>query len=419
MRSILYTADNEKFKFSEHDKEIYDDFVNQVRVYCGYSADEHMLFANILFLLTNKLLADYLLSFLEADIKQLWETEKQHPASVLSLHTRPAYTSRVELLWPKPTDALARNRSQNLLSRVLLKMEQRHGINTDYADTAPVPTFMGFVAQSDVVRLVQDKKLWNDDPKISGLFYHGKMIHRVQCYMLMKAAELGLLELDNITIPDLLNLLLTKYNATDPLCKAHLPWNVLLDGVIVDNNIQYEDPWHLKKLVGLYPTTIESNTHDWPYIYGCDPVYFHSYLMSVSRKNTPHLSECLTQSFCKSAFKILNLEREIGLKPGFTDYIINKEVRVPHLPITKAELTLDGTLHRQALCLNAFGTHPVDVREVIAEQDRTYKSKKIDRRRSFSSLKEGVVQYRLFKTPPPTEAPDGAVQGSAKRAKMV
>lgn len=412
MRSILESANLQPFKFSQFDIDLYNDYQNQLKIHCG--PENNTLSANILFLMTNKALIDYLLKFLDDDVKKLWDETRNYSSTKIELHTPENYASYAGLRWPLPTPELASNHSSNLLSRVLLRMEQRHGINTTNTASGPVPTFLGFIESYDADDVVKRNQLWNDDPRVGGLFYHGKMTHRIQWYLLMKAIDLGMLETDGMQVPEVIKLLLQKQIYTKTL-----PWDALVDESITNNNIVYMGMGHLRKLAENFPTTITANTDDKHYIFGCDPNYFHSYLMTVSRAATPYLSECVTQLFCKSAMTIHRLEMARGLKPGSNDYQLKLHVNLPFQPLTNDDdITMNGTLYRQALCYNVFSAHPVEYRQVLCEQERTEKHKKIDASRSMSS-RRGVVQYRLLKHPEPQiENPEGA-EGSPKRRKMM
>lgn len=413
MRSILESANQQQFQFNQLDLDLYNDYKEKLQIYCG--SENTILFANILFLMTNKKIIDYLLKFLEDDVKKLWDISRADPSKKIELHTPANYASFAGLRWPLPTPELASNHSGNLLSRVLLRMEQLHGVNVTDTASGPIPTFLGFIPERDADQVVKKNQLWNDDPRAVGLFYHGKMTHRIQWYLLMKAIDLGILETDGKQVPDIIKILLKRQTNA-----RFLPWDAIIDESVTNNNILHQDLFHLRKLGEHTPLTITSNNHENQYLYGCDPNYFHSYLMTISRAQTPYLSECVTQLFCKSAFTISRLELARDLKPGSDDFLL----KYPGIPIPirmteRDDRTILGTLHRQALCYNVFEGHAVEFNQVLSEQDRTEKSKKIDRSRSMSSLR-GVVQYRSLKHPePPTETPEGAEQGSPKRLKMI
>lgn len=368
-------------------EEMHTEFTNCANRIGAY--DEYVtLFANILFLLTNKLLLDYLLKQLDADVKAMWEREVEYSSARLALHRPKKDVSHFGLLWPYPEPELAENHSNHLLSKVLLKTEQAHGMNLGDLHSAPVPTFVGFVQPSQAKVIVDDRRIWNEEHKLSALFYHGKMTHRIQCYLIMKAVELKLLDLGDLTIPNLIELLTTIKIGNPP----RLVWDLILDNVATVHNVipsnMGRDP--VTALESRYAPVVNGREYGYPYLFGCDPYFLHSYLMTVSRVNTPYLSECVTQMFAKSAFAIQRLERKMGKKYDVDQYIRNHQwgTTFRTTELTEPDLQMEEVLKRQAYCFADAGAHFIDSSDITADQ--------IERGKQTAVRDSGVVnvQYR-------------------------
>ncbi len=420
MKAILDTLDHKIFKITQSDDEIYSGFYGEYKVR-GLSDEDSRLFANISFLLTNKSIVDHLLKSLDEDVKKLWLEEEINVSAALALHNPDEYASFFGLTWPVPKPGLADNHSNHLLSRVLLKMEQRHNINATYAKSAPVPTFLGVITHEDATKiLVKHKRLWNDDPRMSGIFFHGKMMHRIQFYLLMKAVDTGLLDIGQLNISDIIKKLVnTKVDEYAPFYDN--AWNFLLDFNISDIHFTEVDRRNLLPLSKYFPPTINGNIYDKPYLFGCDPYFMHSYLMTASRAHTPYLSECVTQTFCKSALAIQELEKKLGFKENYSGYIDNKHSKTPRTIRTKLtpnDMEMQSVLSRQAQTFATYGVHAVRFEHIVDAQKRTGKDSKIDRKRSVSSSSTGFIQYRsLFSTDRNREAAQDSNPRSVKYRK--
>lgn len=276
MKPILATINHNIVTINSADVDLYHSMYAEY-LSRGLGDDDSRLFANILFLLTNKSMVDHLLKLLDAEVEQLWREEAGSVGSVLTLHHPARYQTYFGLSWPVPTAKLAENHSHHLLSRVLLQTEQRNNINVTYARSTPVPTFLGVITHEDATQvLLKNKRLWNDDPRLSGIFFHGKMMHRIQFNMIMRAVDIGLLDVGTLTILDIIKKFVhTKVDAYSPFYDN--PWNFLLDFNISDVHFTEQDRRNLAPLSAYFPPTIDANKYDKPYVFGCDPYFLHSY----------------------------------------------------------------------------------------------------------------------------------------------
>lgn len=421
MKSILDTLSAKRFEITNTDIAIYNGFYDEYKRH-GLDANDSRLFANLLFLLTNKSIVDYLLAQLDKDIKKLWHKQSVNGSVVLELHDPDEYLPFVGLMWPVPKPELAENHSNHLLSRVLLQMEQRHNINVTHESGAPVPTFLGVITHEDATKiLINQRRLWNDDPRMSGIFFHGKMMHRIQFYLMMKAVDSGLLDVGRLTISGIIKKLVnTKVNAYAPFYDN--AWNFMLDFNISDIHFSEIDRRNLAPLSQYFPPAISGNAYEKPYLFGCDPYFLHSYLMTASRANTPYLSECVTQTFCKSAIAIQELERELGVKEKYIGFIDNKlshHQRTTRAKLTKNDLKMENVLSRQAQTFATYGVHAVRFEHIIAAQKKAGKDKKLDRKRSKPSSSTGLIQYRsMFSTDRPAEVDHHTGETSVKHRKV-
>lgn len=241
-------------------------------------------------------------------------------------------------------------------------------MNLGELDSAPVPTFMGLISDYNVEDIVKDKKIWNEEHKLSGLFFHGKTIHRTQLCLIMKAVELKLLDLGGLTIPKLMELL-TTIKMGNP---ERLVWDLIIDNIVSLRNIQQPsgiclDP--VSVLEGRFPSVMNGKKYQHSYLFGCDPYFLHSYLMTVSRANTPYLSECVTQMFAKSAFAIQRIERKIGRKYNLDGYFrASRGRKIVPVNLSENDLQMDEVMKRQAYCFADAGAHFLDSSDIAADQ---------------------------------------------------
>ncbi len=389
----------------------------------GLDEERSMLFANISFLVSYRPLVDFLLGHLEAEVAARWREEQDDDrrCSTLVVHSPQEFVNHFGLMWPMPKAELAQNRSRHLLSRVLLETEQRHQINMINDSSAPVPTFIGYIVSADAEKILAKNQLWNEDPKMSPLFYHGKMTHRIQLYFIMKAVELKIMDLGGMTVSDLLQTMATSHI---PKYKETLAWNPLLDYVVTTRNIVSSQTrnscQHMTALTHVYEPTIQSLPYESPYVYGCDPYFLHSYLMTASRSKTPHLSECITQIFCKSAFAIQAIEKRKGYAFHLPDYYIrDTSMSTDNLvSLSTKDLTMEAVLKRQALTYSVGGNHAIKVHDILIEQAESRKLQRIDAKTSFKSL-YGIVQYRsIFSAPGNTDLEAGDADEAVKRRRV-
>lgn len=390
-------------------------------IYQGYrhhncSDDHSLLFANISFLLAKKSVLDHLLSHLEADVKAIWEDEKHKPDTTLSLHQPSEFIDLFGLRWPVPSSELASNHSHYLLSRVLLQQEQAHHLNLDDGSGAPVPTFTGFINKEVAINIINNHQIWNEESKISGLFYHGKMTHRIHLYLVMKAMDLNLLDTGGLNIHDLLQIftkVYTYYTTT-------LAWRLLFDNVLTEYNKtdlphEFSDPI-FAALSAQYPVNINEANTSQPYLYTCDPYFFHSYLMTHARELTPHLSECITQTFSKAALAIQRLERKegklyyYGESTDLTPALFKDRITVDLKP---KQLKMKSVLKRQATFFANVDWHRVSAKDILADREEKGKNRRLNTQKSRAGL-----QYRiLFNKPDEHSRKNGTNAGPPKRTK--
>lgn len=406
-----------KFHISESDELIFSGFLEEYN-HQGMSEEDSLLFANLTFLLTNKKVVDHLLKSLDQDVHRLWVEEIQNPAVTLNLHKPAKYLQFFGLSWPLPNANLAGNHSHHLLSRVLLQMERRHGLNIDDRTSAPVPTFLGVITEEDAKEILKNKMVWNDDPRTSGIFFHGKMLHRIQFYLMMTAMDSGLLDVGRLSMPDLIRKLITTNISAYRPSPYDLAWNFIIDFNISDINIDQEMQMrNLEPLREFFPPTINGCAYDKEFLFGCDPYFMHSYLMTASRANTPYLSECVTQTYCKSALAIKEMEREVGVKEQYDGYY--KDQQTVRKKLTKPDLNMENVLRRQGQSYAIYGVHAIKYDHVIEKQKKTGKSKSVDKKRSRSSGESGFIQFRsLFMSATDHKAKSEAMPTQPKRMKV-
>lgn len=358
MKTIISILAKAPFNFvlSAEDIRIYEQILKD---YQQHMADDtySILFANITFMLSNRIVLDVLLSHLEADVKREWNPH-------LTVHQPNEYIECIGLTWPVPNADLYSNHSQHLLSRVLLRMEQTHGINRN-KDDAPVPTLFGYIENNLVQQLINKNELWNDDTTISGLIFHGKSTHRIQLYLVMKAIDINLLQVNDLKMKDLLAIFLntrTRFDLT-------LAWDLLFDNTHLPtysqhNSYNVDDPV-FNALSEKYQHRIKSGQLVDSYVYGCDPYYLHSYLMTYSRAKTPCLSECVTQSFAKTARIIQKIEAEIGQKiENEAPVFLTRERKQCIKQLNQDEFSMRHVLKRQEEVFVLSGEHVVNEKSV-------------------------------------------------------
>jgi hypothetical protein len=163
--------------------------------------------------------------------------------------------------------------------------EHKHKINT-----GGVPTLLGFLPNSLANELVEKHILWNEDPRIAPLFYHGKFTHRIQFYLIMKAVDLGYIKFNSEikSVVDILNVLINNKNSV-----GNTFWIILLDSVAVLRNYKHipstPNPAPLTSR-GIQPQLSLVNEYQNKYVFGMDPYFLHSYLLSHNVDQHPILS---------------------------------------------------------------------------------------------------------------------------------
>ena len=404
-KTILTTLKSQGFSITKTNEHTYKTLFTSYKEY--FIGDNlSTLFANISYLLTNRFLIDHLLSYLEADVKALWELDENLKTSKPSEYVTGSYKKLFGLLWPVPIQTLANIHTNHLLSKALLALEQAHGINLANDDpSAPIPTFVGVVSDLVAKSVLDKAQLWNEDPRLSALFYHGKMSHRIQFYLIMKAVDLKLLDLGATTIQQLIHYL------TDVKLKGALAWDRVVDNIVTNYNLiainrSYSNP--LFNVISEQPPKIDSLSNHQPIIYACDPYYLQSYLMTVSKEKTPYLSTCITKMFNKSAFDIQKLEKSINSISHLKDYALKHtdqfnygiESRQP----TDDDLKIENILEQQAFTFSLGEAQTIKSTHIFDEQKR--KGKVLANNHNIKSSNEGAVQYRSFFSSPPSTPKD-------------
>ncbi|CZG86463.1 TPA: hypothetical protein JBD88_13555 [Legionella pneumophila subsp. pneumophila] len=321
-------------------KKIYDEYLFYYQSRLPKDAHRHApVLANVSVFLSNPSLITQALAVLEQEVKFLWDFENSTRTAdkQLKLNQSIQFCRFMNLLWPVPNEELISNKTNNLLSKVLLYREQKHGFNFDEnLSQRPVPTFVGFVDKKEADKVLEKNQLWSEENKLSPLFFHGKETHRLQLNLIMIAVELGLLDIGGVSVVELKNILAKVKTQNDlPL------WDSVIDTVAVGDNakMNLRHPLILRKTPAIITDNMEHNSQ---YIYGMDPFYFHSYLMSIARKDYPYLAQCVTEKFCKSAFKLNQIENALGYKYG------NDELRA----LGTNERDIMSTLERLAKAYN-------------------------------------------------------------------
>lgn len=403
MKTIISILAKPPFNFevTAEDIRVYDEIL---KGYQQHMADETycVLFANINFMLINRVVLDFLLSHLEADVKRGWN-------NTLTVNQPSEYIECLGLSWPVPNAELSGNHSQHLLSKVLLKKEQTHGINLNEKSCAPVPTLFGYVDDNLVQQLLNKNQLWNEDTTTSGLLFHGKNIHRTQLNLVMKAIELNLLQVGDLKMVHLLKIFTntrTRYRLT-------LAWDLLFDNIHLQSYSQstpqmVDDPV-FNALSQHYSHQIKQGQPVGRYVYCCDPYYFHSYLMTHSRAKTPLLSECVTQSFAKTARTIQKIEAEIGKKVENGPPVFLARERKQFLRnLSQEELSMKHVLKRQEEVFVLSGEHVVNEKSVKGYLKQHGKTARV-----LASI--GNIEYRSIFA---KNAANDDGEAERKRAKM-
>ncbi|WP_115705725.1 LirA/MavJ family T4SS effector [Legionella sainthelensi] len=317
------------------------------------------ILANISVFLSDASLVAKSLQNLEQEVKFLWDLENSNRNGLqpLDLRKPKQYCSFMDLLWPCPEEELTTNKTNNLLSKVLLYKEQKHGINLHETQTQrPVPSFIGFISEHEADEVLERNELWSEENKISPLFFHGKETHRLQFNLIISAVEQGILDIGELTIIELKTIFAKIKNS-----ETNLPaWDLMIDTVAVGNNAKMrKDHPLLKRHI---PTSITNAAeHNSPYIYVMDPFFFHSYLMTVASTNYPYLAQCIIEKFCKSAFKLNKIENSLGYENTSDGY-----PNLEELPQSKRSVM--HTLERQASTYNKAAKHIVNSEHILQYQ---------------------------------------------------
>lgn len=403
MKKIIEQNFPPEIQISALDKKIYEDFLEIYQ-------DEHVpfetavVFANISFLLSSKQLLDYLLKNFEEDLKQIANKKS------LSINPRREYSqvSYLGLAWPLPEEQMDQlpNDTQHIVNETLSMEEIHHEINS-----GKVPTFLGFLPQPEANEFVKNHILWNEDPRIAPLFYHGKFTHRIQFHLIMKAVDLGFIDFGSEikSTADILDALIdTRNNKGRPF------WNIILDTITVARNFQHisagPNPAPLTTR-GFKPQLSPADKYQDDYVFGMDPYFLHSYILSQNVNQHPILSECLTRVFCKTALEIQQIEKKLGYQ-----IYINRTWPPSEEPelVPIADDSISGMMSRIEKVFYLNGAHVVTAADVVSHRESKGKHIPADTKTKLSSfsgrfwtsddekfsldqelMKAGVAEYRL------------------------
>lgn len=401
MKTILETLREKEFQLTKTDILIYEEYL-EIYSHPTELPKYATLFANISFLLSSRRVVEHLLTSLENNVKGLWEQENKLRTIPLTLNTPNTFVEHIGLSWPLPKAELTQNKTQHLLSRVLLAMENKHNINIQNEDTySPIPTIVGVVTNDEIKKVIAKQQLWNEEPKLASLCFHGKMSHRIQFYLLMEACNQKILDLENLTIINLIDLLSNEKNGNNSTF-----WGVIVDALAVARNIPHlnilfkDSPNPEPLTTRLKPSINTDNQYSKDYVYAMDPYFLHSYLMTVAREKFPYLSECVTEIFCKSAFAAMNIENRIGYQIKL-DRCWPPSLQPKLVEIPMDERTIEHSLARQAKCFRNFGVHVITPQDIVNDQDIRNKSIGIiggKPQKIFSPMLSETKKFTFFPT---------------------
>ena len=137
-----------------------------------------------------------------------------------------------------------------------------------------------------------------------------------------------------------------------------------------------------------YPRQMKQGEAVKKFVYCYDPYYLHSYLMVHSRSRTPHLTECITKSFAKTACTVKSIEATIGKKVINGERVfVERERTIRYEDLSQSELDMPSVLRRQEEAIILFGNH-------IVEREQVKKHYKNRSSRLIAS--QGNIQYRVI-----------------------
>jgi hypothetical protein len=378
MKKIIDQNFPSEIQISALDKKIYEDFLKDYQDE-NVPFETAVVFANISFLLSSKQLLDYLLKNFEEDLKQV-ANEK-----ALAINQRREYSqvSYLGLLWPLPEEQMDQlpNDTQHVVNETLSAAEMNHKINP-----GKVPTFLGFLPQPEANEFVKKHILWNEDPRIAPLFYHGKFTHRIQFSLIMKAVDLGFIDFGSEvkSVADILDALIDKRNN-----KGRAFWNILLDTVTVVRNFEHisagPNPVPLTKR-GFKPQLSLAHKYPNDYVFGMDPYFLHSYILSQNVNQHPVLSECLTRVFCKTALEIQQIEKELGYQ-----IYINRTWPPSEQPelVPIEDYSISGMMSRIEKVFYVNGVHVITAANIVNHRESKGKHVSADTKTKLSSFSGG------------------------------
>lgn len=367
MKPIVETLAGQ-FYLTNQDRYIADAF-KQNLVTLGVNAEHLPFLTNIAFLLAFRPAIDVLLKELDDKIYTTF-IEENNNEPLTSLKTN-ITSQHIDLSWPFPTEETVSTKSAHLLSRVLLEQEQAFNINLPDSVNDTIPTLVGLASDDHAANLLKNGKLWNDEPIVPPIFFHGKMTHRIQINLLLAALKKGWIDLDTTD-----GCLILRKLATIPVPNFYNApaWTLLLDSISNNSDAgNYKYPSALNN----YSSFISQSTYSHRYLFTNNPYFFHSYLLTTSSSNTPNLTALLQKTFCHSAYRIQSIEYFIGeaiIKE--MDSQLCRQSIFKKTKLTPDDLTMKNVLARQASIFSKSRHDPLTL-FVKSEQYRLIFPKKI------------------------------------------
>lgn len=360
--------------------------------YNGFGENKD-LFSDISFLLSYRPLLDFLLKSLDNDIKIA-----SRNAIIPDLAQR-QWVNFNDLAWPLPLTSDFSVKTHSILNRVLLTREKECGVNTGKSRShSPVPTFVGLLSAPLAGKYLAQAQLWNEESKLSPLFYHGKFTHRIQFHLIAKAAALGLLPIKPHQIPQLITTLRTVKNNNGVIA-----WDKLVDIFPTQNNANLVEENEPRPLQEFKPKIDADAGYNADYVFAMDPFFLHSYIMKVAQDTCPHLSFCVSNIFCKTALKTFQIEQKVGMQADLDRHVTRQEMLnagVREIPIPDDKKTLHDMMKRHANAMY-FSKHTITPEIIKSYQKKTgewkhHKTKVDSHASTYRSafFSPGYVQYR-------------------------
>lgn len=201
--------------------------------------------------------------------KQLAEKYQEAGVNLSVYHSSAEHYVFLNHPWPILDNIEKHVSTRNILNKILLRTEHKHGINLH--EDAPA-IFAGFVADDIAKQHIKNGELFVEYNYIGNLL-HGKYTHRLQWYIVFTAIEKGLI----------------KINASSKnlFCMSGIHWSYLFD-----------------RYGACYSNQVAGDKHGFR-----SPFYFHSSLLLMT-KELPCLSGTLRKIFSRSIQILVSEQRE-------------------------------------------------------------------------------------------------------------